>query len=97
MKNIEAIWVIISLNSLSTFFLFNKGKKNFKNLDEQISTPNSPPCDLLCKWKITKQPLGKEEVVTGVIFPLWQKGSLWSGCQGLCQVQREILFKDSSC
>lgn len=76
MKNTEAIWVIISLNSLSTFFLFNKEKKNFKNLDEQISRPTSPPCDLLCKREITKQPLGKEDVVTGVIFLPWHRGSL---------------------
>lgn len=75
MKNTEAIWVIISLNSLSTFFLFNK-EKNFKNLDEQISTLSSPPCDLLCKREITKRPLGKEDVVTGVLFLPWHRGSL---------------------
>lgn len=75
MKNTEAIWVIISLNSLSTFFLFNK-EKNFKNLDEQISTLSSPSCDLLCKWEITKRPLGKEDVVTGVLFLPWHRGSL---------------------
>lgn len=72
MKNIENIWVIISLNSLSILILFNKEKNNLKNLDEQTYMPRSLPCD----QEITKEPPGKDNVAIGIIFLPWHRGSL---------------------